>query len=120
MIQRRDAILTLLLVLAALGRHGDGPRAALFGPPRGGVVQARRQRGAAHQDHLRVGLAPTPALFLGGLFIFAFGGRVDQRKIVDTIECYDISKNVWQERRKAREQKLSGSHIITDNPQNPM
>jgi len=29
--------------------------------------------------------------------MFAFGGRVDQKKIVDTIECYDISRNVWQE-----------------------
>jgi hypothetical protein len=28
-------------------------------------------------------------------YIFAFGGRVDQKNIVDTIECYDISKNVW-------------------------
>lgn len=30
-------------------------------------------------------------------YIFAFGGRVDQKQIVDTIECYDISRNVWQE-----------------------
>ena len=30
-------------------------------------------------------------------YIFAFGGRVDQKRIVDTIEVYDISRNVWQE-----------------------
>lgn len=30
-------------------------------------------------------------------YIFAFGGRIDQKNIVDTIECYNISKNVWQE-----------------------
>jgi len=28
-------------------------------------------------------------------FIFAFGGRVDQKRIVDTIEVYDIQRNVW-------------------------
>lgn len=30
-------------------------------------------------------------------YIFSFGGRVDQKQIVDTIECYDISRNIWQE-----------------------
>jgi len=30
-------------------------------------------------------------------FIFSFGGRVDQKRIVDVIECYDISRNIWQE-----------------------
>ena len=29
-------------------------------------------------------------------FMFAFGGRVDKQKIIDTIECYDIARNVWQ------------------------
>jgi len=28
-------------------------------------------------------------------YMFAFGGRVDQKRIVDTIECYDIKRNVW-------------------------
>lgn len=30
-------------------------------------------------------------------FIFAFGGRVDQRRVVDIIEVYDIKKRAWQE-----------------------
>ena len=30
-------------------------------------------------------------------YIFAFGGRIDQKTIVNTIECYNIEKNVWQE-----------------------
>lgn len=29
--------------------------------------------------------------------MFAFGGRVDQKRIVDTIEVYDIKRDVWQE-----------------------
>jgi hypothetical protein len=28
-------------------------------------------------------------------YIFAFGGRVDQKNIVDVIEVYDIKRNVW-------------------------
>ena len=30
-------------------------------------------------------------------YIFSFGGRIDQRRIVDTIEVYDIKRNVWKE-----------------------
>lgn len=30
-------------------------------------------------------------------YLFAFGGRVDQKHIVDVIEVYDIKRNVWQE-----------------------
>ena len=30
-------------------------------------------------------------------YLFAFGGRVDQKSIVDVIEVYDIKKNAWQE-----------------------
>jgi len=30
-------------------------------------------------------------------YMFAFGGRVDQKRIVDAIEVYDITRNVWQE-----------------------
>jgi len=30
-------------------------------------------------------------------YLFSFGGRVDQKRIVDTIEVYDIKKNTWQE-----------------------
>lgn len=30
-------------------------------------------------------------------YIFAFGGRVDQKKIIDAVECYDIKRNVWRE-----------------------
>mmetsp|Transcript_16458 Transcript_16458/g.11624 ORF Transcript_16458/g.11624 Transcript_16458/m.11624 type:complete len:85 (-) Transcript_16458:664-918(-) len=30
-------------------------------------------------------------------YLFAFGGRVDQKRIVDTIEVYDIKRDVWQE-----------------------
>ena len=28
-------------------------------------------------------------------YMFAFGGRIDQKVIVDTIEVYDISRNAW-------------------------
>jgi len=28
-------------------------------------------------------------------YIFSFGGRIDQKRIVDIIECYDISRNKW-------------------------
>lgn len=28
-------------------------------------------------------------------YLFAFGGRVDQKRIVDTIEVYDIKRDVW-------------------------
>jgi hypothetical protein len=28
-------------------------------------------------------------------YIFAFGGRVDQKRIVDVIEVYDIKRNIW-------------------------
>ena len=55
-------------------------------------------------------------------YIFAFGGRVDQKNIVDTIECYDISKNVWQEIQGPAIDKtswipgyMSLSYQITDN-----
>ena len=48
-------------------------------------------------DSLRVARSGVALCSFKNNFIFAFGGRVDQRKIVDTIECYDISKNVWQE-----------------------
>ena len=48
-------------------------------------------------DSLRVARSGVALSSFKNNFIFAFGGRVDQRKIVDTIECYDISKNVWQE-----------------------
>jgi len=40
-------------------------------------------------------------------FIFAFGGRVDQKRIVDTIEVYDISRNVWQEIVSPQVDKMS-------------
>ncbi len=30
-------------------------------------------------------------------YLFLFGGRVDQRRIVDVIEVYDIKRNAWQE-----------------------
>lgn len=30
-------------------------------------------------------------------YLFAFGGRVDQKRIVDVIEVYDIKRNSWQE-----------------------
>jgi hypothetical protein len=30
-------------------------------------------------------------------YLFSFGGRVDQKRIVDVIEIYDIKRNVWQE-----------------------
>lgn len=30
-------------------------------------------------------------------YLFAFGGRVDQKRIIDVIEVYDIKRNVWQE-----------------------
>ena len=30
-------------------------------------------------------------------YLFSFGGRVDQKRIVDVIEIYDIKRNAWQE-----------------------
>ena len=55
-------------------------------------------------------------------YIFAFGGRVDQKNIVDTIECYDISKNVWQEIKTPQVEKsdwitgyMSLAYQITDH-----
>jgi hypothetical protein len=29
-------------------------------------------------------------------YLFSFGGRVDQKRIVDVIEVYDIKRNAWQ------------------------
>ncbi|TNV83519.1 hypothetical protein FGO68_gene8305 [Halteria grandinella] len=29
-------------------------------------------------------------------YLFSFGGRVDQKRIVDVIECYDIKSDAWQ------------------------
>jgi len=55
-------------------------------------------------------------------YIFAFGGRIDQKNIVDTIECYDISKNVWQEIKTPQVEKsdwipgyMSLAYQITDH-----
>lgn len=48
-------------------------------------------------DSLRVARSGVALSSFKNNFIFAFGGRIDQKNIVDTIECYDISKNVWQE-----------------------
>lgn len=48
-------------------------------------------------DSLRVARSGVALSSFKNNYIFAFGGRVDQKNIVDTIECYDISKNVWQE-----------------------
>lgn len=28
-------------------------------------------------------------------YLFSFGGRIDQKNIVDVIEVYDIKKNAW-------------------------
>jgi len=46
-------------------------------------------------DSLRVARSGVALSSFKNNFIFAFGGRIDQKNIVDTIECYDISKNVW-------------------------
>jgi len=48
-------------------------------------------------DSLRIARSGVALSAFKNNFVFAFGGRVDQKNIVDTIECYDISKNVWQE-----------------------
>lgn len=55
-------------------------------------------------------------------FIFAFGGRVDRERIVDAIEVYDISRNVWQEISTPTVNKIGWvpaymglAHQITDN-----
>jgi N-acetylneuraminic acid mutarotase len=48
-------------------------------------------------DSLRVARSGCALSAFKNNYIFAFGGRVDQKAIVDTVECYDISKNVWQE-----------------------
>jgi len=46
-------------------------------------------------DSLRVARSGVALCAFKNNFLFAFGGRIDQKNIVDTIECYDISKNVW-------------------------
>lgn len=48
-------------------------------------------------DDMRVPRTGVSLCTFKNNFIFAFGGRVDQKRIVDTIEVYDISRNVWQE-----------------------
>ncbi len=48
-------------------------------------------------DEMRVPRTGVSLCAFKNNYMFAFGGRVDQKKIVDTIECYDISRNVWQE-----------------------
>lgn len=55
-------------------------------------------------------------------FIFAFGGRIDQKQIVDTIEVYDISRNAWEELPTPKVDKtkwvpsyMGLAHQITDN-----
>mmetsp|Transcript_5548 Transcript_5548/g.9486 ORF Transcript_5548/g.9486 Transcript_5548/m.9486 type:complete len:507 (+) Transcript_5548:963-2483(+) len=48
-------------------------------------------------DSLRVPRSGVALSAFKNNYIFAFGGRVDQKTIVDFVECYDISKNVWQE-----------------------
>ena len=48
-------------------------------------------------DSLRVARSGVALAAFKKNFIFAFGGRTDQKTIVDTIECYSISKNIWQE-----------------------
>jgi hypothetical protein len=44
---------------------------------------------------MRVPRTGTSLTVFKNNYIFAFGGRVDQKRIVDTIEVYDISRNVW-------------------------
>jgi N-acetylneuraminic acid mutarotase len=55
-------------------------------------------------------------------YLFAFGGRVDQKTILDTIEVYDIQRNVWQEIKAPLADKtkwvpgyMSLAHQINDN-----
>ena len=73
-------------------------------------------------DSLRVARSGVALSSFKNNYIFAFGGRVDQKTIVDTIECYDISKNVWQEITGPQIEKsnwipgyMSLSYQITDN-----
>lgn len=54
-------------------------------------------------------------------YLFSFGGRVDQKRIVDTIEVYDIKKNTWQEIQANNVDKakwipayMSNAYQITD------
>jgi hypothetical protein len=54
-------------------------------------------------------------------YLFSFGGRVDQKRIVDTIEIYDIKKNTWQEIQASNIDKtkwipayMSNAYQITD------
>lgn len=46
-------------------------------------------------DSLRVARSGVALCAFKNNYLFAFGGRVDKDNIVDTIECYSISKNVW-------------------------
>jgi len=46
-------------------------------------------------DSMRVPRTGVSLCIFKNNYIFAFGGRIDQKQIVDTIECYDISRNVW-------------------------
>ena len=73
-------------------------------------------------DSLRVARSGVALSSFKNKYIFAFGGRTDQKKIVDVIECYDISKNVWQEITSPLIDKsewipgyMSLSYQITDN-----
>jgi len=71
---------------------------------------------------MRVPRSGTSLCVFKNNYIFAFGGRVDQKRIVDTIEVYDISRNVWQEVAAPRVDKstwvpsyMGLAHQITDN-----
>jgi hypothetical protein len=48
-------------------------------------------------DSMRVPRTGVSLCSFKNNFIFSFGGRIDQKRIVDIIECYDISRNIWQE-----------------------
>lgn len=70
-------------------------------------------------DSLRVARSGVALSAFKNNYIFAFGGRVDKDNIVDTIECYSISKNVWQEVQADKTNWIQGymslAYQITDN-----
>jgi len=70
-------------------------------------------------DNLRVARSGVALSAFKNDFIFAFGGRIDRETYVNTIECYSISKNIWQEINCDKSQWIQGymslAYQITDN-----
>ena len=46
--------------------------------------------------NMKVARSGTALCSFKNQFLFAFGGRINQKQIVDVIEVYDIKRNTWQ------------------------